>query len=705
MASWGEASQSRLIGKRIARLSGKEKVTGEAKYTYDINRPGMLYARILRSEVPHANVTAIDLTDAEEMPGVQAVIPLIEVGRKLRYQGQEIAAVAAETDDIAKDALRAIYVELEELPFVATEADAMAENAPQIRDDWKGNRSNPSKGGQGDIEAGFAEAAVTVEATYHTPVQTHVCLETHGHVVEWTDEQNLTVWASTQAVFGVRNDLARRLELPANQVRVITEHMGGGFGSKFSPGVEGLAAARLSRMTERPVKLMLTRKAEHLVAGNRPSMTQHVKAGATRDGRLIAYDMRGYGTGGTGGGAGFTGPYVYHVPNIRTERTNIAVNAGSQRAMRAPGHPQGAFAMDSLMDELAEQLGMNPLEFRRLNDESEVRQAQYTLGAQEIGWHKRKSVAGSGTGIKKRGMGVGSGQWGGGGGANTQARVNINADGTVEAITGTQDIGTGIRTAIAIIVAEEFGLTTEDIIVKIGDSAPGLPSGGSGGSQTTASVAPVIKTAAAKAKQKLFEHVAPLLQAHVDDLRIGTGTIYVASDRTKTATWHQATGLLGQETISEGGEWDRELRQGGVAGTQFAEVEVDTQTGHVKILKIVAVQDCGLAINRLTTESQINGGVIMGIGQTLLEERIMDPMTGRMLNANLEDYKVPGTYEIPEIKSIVFDTHRKVTGVGEPPCIPTLGAIANAVYNAIGVRIRELPITPDKVLNALAEKA
>ncbi|MXV77570.1 xanthine dehydrogenase family protein molybdopterin-binding subunit [Candidatus Poribacteria bacterium] len=705
MASWGEASQSRLIGKRITRLSGKEKVTGKAKYTYDINRPGMLYGRILRSEVPHATVTEIDLTDAQEMPGVRAVMPLIEAGRKIRYQGQEIAAVAAETDDIAKDALRAIYVELEELPFVATEADAMAEGAPQVHDDWNGNQSNPSRGGQGDVEAGFAEAAVTVEATYHTPVQTHVCLETHGHVVEWTDEQNLTVWASTQAVFGVRNDLARRLELPANQVHVITEHMGGGFGSKFSPGVEGLTAARLSRMTERPVKLMLTRKAEHLVAGNRPSMTQHVKAGATRDGRLIAYDMRGHGTGGTGGGAGFTGPYVYHVPNIRTERTNVAVNAGSQRAMRAPGHPQGAFAMDSLMDELAEKLGMNPLEFRRLNDESEVRQAQYTLGAQEIGWHRRNSVAGSGTGIKKRGMGVGSGQWGGGGGANTQARVNINADGTVEAITGTQDLGTGIRTAIAIIVAEEFGLTTEDIIVKIGDSAPGLPAGGSGGSQTTPSVAPVIKTAAANAKQKLFEHVAPLLQAPVDDLRIGTGTIYVASDRTKTVTWQQATGLLGQETISEGGEWDRELRQGGVAGTQFAEVEVDTQTGHVKILKIVAVQDCGLAINRLTTESQINGGVIMGIGQTLLEERIMDPMTGRMLNANLEDYKVPGTHEIPEIKPIVFDTHRKVSGVGEPPCIPTLGAIANAVYNAIGVRIRELPITPDKVLNALAEKA
>lgn len=704
MASWGEASESRLIGKRVTRLSGKDKVTGKAKYTFDINRPGMLYGRVLRSEVPHATVNGIDTRAAEALPGVKAVIPLIEVGKKLRYQGQEIAAVAAETDDIAKDALRLIQVDLEELPFVVTEADAMAEGAPQIREDWNGNQSNPNIREEGELEAGFQEAAVEVEATYHTAVQTHVCLETHGHVAEWEDEQNLIVWASTQAVFGTRNDFAQHFELPANQVRVITEHMGGGFGSKFGPGVEGHAAAELSRITGKAVKLMLTRKDEHLVAGNRPSMTQHVRAGATSDGRLIAYDMRGYGTGGISSGAGFQAPYVYHVPNFRTERVNVAVNAGNQRAMRAPGHPQGAFAMDCLMDELAEKLGMNPLEFRRINDTSEVRQAQYTLGAQEIGWHRRNNVPGTGTGVKKRGMGLGSGRWGGGGGRGTEARVTINADGTVEAVTGTQDIGTGIRTAIAIIVAEEFGLAPTDITVKVGDSEPGLPSGGSGGSQTTASVAPVIKTAAAAAKQKLFERIAPLLEAPVEELRVGTGTIYVVSDRRKTLTWAQATGQLGMESISEGGQWDEELRQGGVAGTQFAEVEVDTETGVIKVLKIVAVQDCGLAINRLTTESQINGGVIMGLGQTLLEERFMDAQTGRMMNANLEDYKVPGTFEIPEIKSIVFDTHRKVTGIGEPPCIPTLGAIANAVYNAIGVRIRSLPLTPDKVLTALAEK-
>ncbi len=704
MASWGEASESRLIGKRVTRLSGKDKVTGKAKYTFDINRPGMLYGRVLRSEVPHATVKGIDTRAAEALPGVKAVIPLIEIGKKLRYQGQEIAAVAAETDDIAKDALRLIQVDMEELPFVVTESDAMAEGAPQIREDWNGNQSNPNIREEGTLEAGFKEAAVEVEATYHTPVQTHVCLETHGHVAEWQDEQNLTVWASTQAVFGTRNDLAQHFELPANQVRVITEHMGGGFGSKFGPGMEGHAAAELSRITGTAVKLMLTRKDEHLVAGNRPSMTQHVRAGATSDGRLIAYDMRGHGTGGISSGAGFQAPYVYHVPNFRTEKVNVAVNAGNQRAMRAPGHPQGAFAMDCLMDELAEKLGMNPLEFRRINDTSEVRQAQYTLGAQEIGWHRRNSMPGSGTSVKKRGMGLGSGRWGGGGGRGTEARVTINADGTVEAVTGTQDLGTGIRTAIAIIVAEEFGLAPTDITVKVGDSAPGLPSGGSGGSQTTASVAPVIKTAAAAAKQKLFERIAPLLAAPVEELRVGTGTIYVVSDRTKTITWAQATGQLGMESISEGGQWDEELRQGGVAGTQFAEVEVDTETGTIKVLKIVAIHDCGLAINRLTTESQINGGVIMGLGQALLEERFMDAQTGRMMNANLEDYKVPGTFEIPEIKSIVFDTHRKVTGIGEPPCIPTLGAIANAVYNAIGVRIRELPLTPDKVLSALAEK-
>ena len=705
MASWGAAKDSRLIGKRISRLSGADKVTGKAKYTFDVNRPGMLYGHILRSPVAHATITSIDLSAAEALPGVKAAIPLIEPGKKVRYEGDEIAAVAAITPEIAEDAARLIEFDYDELDYVVDVEQAKAEGAPQIRDDWTGNQSEPRVDERGDLEAGFAEAAVEVEATYQAAVQTHVCLEPHGNVAEW-DGDNLTVWASTQAVFGTRRNLAQHFELPENQVRVITEHMGGGFGSKFGPGVEGIAAAKLARKAGAPVKLMLTRKDEHLAGGNRPSMTQQVRAGATQDGRFVAYDMSGYGTGGIGRGAGFTGPYVYHVPNYRTEKSAVAINAGNARAMRAPGHPQGAFAMDSLMDELAEKLNMDPLEFRRINGDSDarrnrIRQAEYTLGAQEIGWHRRNRIPGSGTGVKKRGIGMGCGLWGGGGGAGTQARVTIHSSGAVEAVTGTQDIGTAIRTVIAMIVAEELGLRPEDITVKIGDTEPGLPSRGSGGSQTIGSVAPVIKTAAMAAKRKLFGHIAPLVEADPGDLRAAGGRIYAESDLRMHIPWKEATGYLGMETISEGGEWDENLRVGDTAGVQFADVEVDTETGIVKVIKIVAIQDCGLVVNRLTTESQINGAVIMGLGYALLEERIMDDQTGVMINPNLEDYKIPSTMEIPEIVSIAYDTDRKITGIGEPPTIPTAGAIANAVYNAIGVRIREIPITPDKVLNAL----
>ena len=483
-------------------------------------------------------------------------------------------------------------------------------------------------------------------------------------------------------------------------MRVITEHLGGGFGSKFSPGIEGRAVAILSKETGRPVKLMLTRKGEQTTAGNRPSMVQTVKAGATKDGKLMAYEVIGYGSAGLGGGAGFTGPYVYDVPNYRTEKSNVAINAASARAFRAPRHPQGAFAMDSLMDELAEKIGIDPLAFRKLNDPNPTRQQEYDLGAEAIGWQKRQKVAGSAPGSKKRGFGVGSGQWGGGGGRGTKARVNINADGSVEAITGTQDLGTGVRTAIAIIVADELGLQPPDITVKIGDTAPGLPSGGSGGSQTTPSVAPVIKTAAIAAKNSLAQHLANQVSINTDQVAFKNGKIWIGSNH---LNWQQATAMLGMETISEEGFWDENLRESGAAGTQFAEVEVDIETGQVKLIKIVAVQDCGLIINRLATKSQINGGVIGGIGYALLENRIMDDQTGRSLNSNLIDYKVPGAQEIPEIEAILFDTDRKVTGVGEPVTIPTAGAIANAIYSAIGVRIRSLPITPDKVLSALEE--
>ncbi len=700
MSSWPSAQEAKVLGKRVTRLSGVDKVTGRAKYTYDIRLPGLLYGKILRCPYASAKILSVDTSKAEALPGVRAVV-VVDENKTCRFVGDEVAAVAATSTDIAEDAIRLIEVEYDIGNYVVDEQTSMKPGAPKVHED----RENVRPGGvneQGSIDDAFAEAAVTLEATYSTQVQTHMCLETHGHVVEW-DGESMTVWASTQAVFGVRGSLADHFELPADQVRVITEHMGGGFGSKFGPGVEGVLAARLAKEAEAPVKLMLDRKEEFLAVGNRPSAIAEIRAAASKDGRLLAMDMKTYGTGGASGGAGFPLPYVYTVNNRRRQHSDVFINAGNARAMRAPGHPQASFIMESMMDELAYELGMDPLEFRRRNDPNEVRQGQYTVGAREIGWHRRNRNPREMKGTLRRGIGMGCGLWGGGGGKGTQARCTIHSDGTVEVVTGTQDLGTGIRTAIAIVAAEGLGLAPEQIHVRIGDSQPGLPSGGSGGSTTTASVTPVIKTAVDKARVQLLQWVAEEMEVEATALTVGDGKIFLADDLSRNLSWKEATSLLGTDMIVTEGEWDSNLRQSGVAGVQFAEVEVDLQTGQIQPIRIVAVQDCGLVVNRLTAESQVYSGVIQGLSWALLEDRIMDPSTGLMINPDMEYYKVTGSLDMPDIQVIMYDTHRKVTGLGEPPVIPTAGAIANAVFNATGLRFRSIPITPDKVLTAYKE--
>lgn len=706
MSHWPNTRDAKVLGKRVTRLEAADKVTGRAKYTYDVQLPGLLYGKILRSPHASAKILSIDTSKAEALPGVKAVIVLDE-NKTCRFAGDEIAGLAATSEDIAQDALRLIEVEYEVRDYVVDETSAMKPDAPKVHDDRENARAGRLTE-RGDAATALSEAAVVVEGTYSTQVQTHACLETHGHVVQW-DGDSLVAWASTQAVFGVRDGFASYFktsegeEMPPNKVQVITEHMGGGFGSKFTPGVEGILAARLAKQAGAPVKLMLDRKEEHLAVGNRPSAVASIRAGASKDGRLTVMDMDTHGTGGVGGGTNFPLPYVYSVEHVRRLHTEVHINAGGGRAMRAPGHPQGAFIMECVMDELAYKLGMDPLEFRRKNDESDVRQGQYTIGAREIGWHRRNRHPEKQTGTLRRGMGVGSGQWGGGGGPGTEVRCSIHPDGTVEIVTGTQDLGTGIRTAIAMIAAEELGLMPMQIDVHIGDSKPGLPSGGSGGSTTTPSVAPVVKTAVEKARSKLLERVAQELDVETTELVMSDGKIYLVNDRTQSMSWKEATSLLGTDTVVAEGEYNADLRQGGVAGTQFAEVEVDLETGQVRPIRVIAVHDCGLVINLLTAESQVYGAVIQGISWALLEDRIMDPSTGLMVNPDLENYKVLGALEVPDIKVIMYDTHRKVTGLGEPPVIPTAAAIANAVYNATGLRFRSLPITPDKVLAAWKE--
>jgi xanthine dehydrogenase YagR molybdenum-binding subunit len=460
-------------------------------------------------------------------------------------------------------------------------------------------------------------------------------------------------------------------------------------------------------MANAPVKLMLTRWDEQMGNFNGPGAGTKIRAGAAADGTLKAFQSQTWGNGGidSGGNPLYGGPYIYHAENVQAEGADIHTNTGGSTALRAPGHPQASFLMESMMDDLAEKLGMDPLEFRRKNDNHKVRNEEYTLGAERIGWSNRPKRAGEGSGTRRTGYGMASSTWGGGGGPGSQVDLTIHRDGSVEVRCGTQDLGTGTRTYVAAIPAEELGLDLHEVTPLIGDTNY-PPGAGSGGSQTAASVAPPVKMAAVDAKAKLFAALAGPMGVKSEDLQIGYHKIFSKSDPAKSLTWKQACARLPMAGISGHGEWNQNLAQGGVAGCQFAKVTVDTETGKIRVDKVVAVHDCGLILNRLATTSQINGGVIQGIGQALFELRWMDDQTGRMLNPNLEEYKLPFSHEIPEIDVVLYDNPiGKVTGIGEPPVIPTSAAIANAVYNAIGVRITSLPMTPDKVLTALAKKS
>ena len=693
-----------IVGKRITRLDGPEKVTGRAKYSYDINRPGGLHGRILRSPHPHAKIVAIDLAPAQKAPGVKAVMAVMKPGDRVMFQGEEVAALAAATEEQADDALRLIKVEYEVLPHIATEALAMSSGAPPVFKD--GNIRAGDTEEAGDLEAGFKAAAHIVEASYATQVQTHVSLETHGCVCEW-DGDKLTSWASTQAVHGTREQFAKALDIPQSNVRVITEYMGGGFGSKFGPDAQGIICAKLARQAGAAVKLLLDRKDEHLASGNRPSSASKIKAGVSADGMLTAFDAETWGTGGAGAGSGFPLPYIYVFPNRRRKHRDIFTNAGPQRAMRAPGHPQGCFHTEMLMDELADKLRMDPVAFRIKNLPPEAPNAMwrryFPIAAERFGWSKRHAAGDPTPGPIKRGMGCAANRWGGGG-QGTKAHCEINPDGSVVMRCGTQDIGVGTKTIVAMITAETLGIPISAVKPEIGDSNYPF-SGGSGGSTTAPAVSPAIRVTAGKALDELKAKVAPALSVEPATLVASNGRIHVKDDPSKGLAWKDACKLLGMQPIAVDGEWERGLSASGTSGVQFAEVEVDVETGVTKVTRITCVQDCGLVVDELTAESQCIGGIIGGVNYALFEDRILDRVTGHMVNPNMEWYHIAGPSDIPKIDiKLMNQPERGVIGIGEPPTISTAAAVANAVANAIGTRIRSIPITPDKVITALAER-
>ncbi len=698
---WSWPSERRLIGQRIPRLDGAWKATGRAIYSYDINRPRMCYGKMLRSPHGRASVVSIETSAAEAAPGVVAVETIAEPGATLRYHGDPIAAVAAETEEQARDACRMIEIRYDLLPHVVTEEDAMLPRAPQVHED--GNIRLGTAREEGDIGAGLDGADVTFEGVFRTQVQTHSSLETHGVVAEWNGD-HLTVWASTQGVHAVKDGLTGYFEIPATQVHVQTPVMGGGFGSKLGSGIEDAMAAVLARQSGRPVKMLLERDEEHLDTGNRPSAVARVRAGVSADGRLTGFEATSYGTGGITSGANFPLPYIYSVPNSRTQGSAIYINAGNQRAMRAPGHPQGSFIMEAVMDELAALVSMDPVEFRKLNVPTDsLWSDQLDLGAEAIGWSDNWHPPGDPTpGPIKKGLGCAISTWGSGGG-RTQAFCRIHPDGSVEMNTGTQDIGTGTRTIVAIVTAEILGLEVEDITVGIGNSD--FPySGSSGGSTTIPSVCPAVRVTAGLALEALFGRIAPALGASADQLEARVGGIGIVGDTSTSWSWREACSRLGTEPVSVDGQWQPGLSARGVNGAQFAAVSVDIETGVVTVDKLVAHHDCGMVVDELTAESQVNGGLIMGLSYALFEERIMDRPTGRMVNPNLETYHIAGPSDMPEFDVNMMDVpDRGVLGLGEPPTIPTAAAIANAVANAIGVRVHSLPITPEKVVAALEE--
>ena len=705
--SWPPMDKRSVLGKPHTRLDGFAKSSGKAKYPTDINRPGMVYGIILTSPHAHAKVKSIDTSAALKMPGVTAIRVTAPAGTEVQWAGTEIAWVAADTEPRARDAARAIKVDYEVMDhFVKEEKKSKA-----------GNRAKPA-GEQvtGDPDEALKNAEAKTSGYYAIPVLAHSCLEPHGQVIEWKGDK-MEYWPSSQSVSTVAGDLAQQLKIPASQIHVQMDYMGGGFGSKFPSDIWGRECALLSKDSGgRPVKLFLDRATELTIAGVRPSAYANIQIAGKKDGTITAWMSESWATGGFTGGGSPPIPYIFtNIPNRKLNHTAVSVNAGGARAWRAPNHQQACFLTFSAIEDFAAQIGMDPAEVLIKNlgytaraplYERQIRKAQEMAEWKKL-WHPRGDKT---PGHIKRGLGIAMATWGGAG-HQSECRVKINTDGSVELEQGTQDLGVGTRTVVAMVAAETLGLRVEDIKVKIGDNSYPF-SGPSGGSTTVGGVSSATRKASVDALDILFSKVAESLGAPADQLEAVGGKIQVKGNPAKSISWKQACAKIGVSPITGTGQNNPKNPMGlntqGAGGVQIADVSVDIETGVVKMNRLVAVQDCGLIINPKTAESQVLGACIMNICGALMEERIMDETLGRVLNADMEFYKLAGIKDIGEIE-VYMDVHpdndkRGVIGLGEPCAIAAVGAIANAVANAVGVRVPGVPLTPDRVLSALYGK-
>jgi xanthine dehydrogenase YagR molybdenum-binding subunit len=730
---WGE---TRVVGKPIPRVDAYERVSGTALYTLDMTLPDMLHAAIVRCPHAHARVVSVDTSRAAAMPGVRAVITASTPGaaipwygptsslfdERCRYAGEEVAAVAAETWHQAVEAARAVDVEYEVLPFVQDDEVALTPEAPKVHD--SGNVLNQLTNERGDVETGFAEADVVLEQTYHTPCELHTPMETYVSIARW-DGNRVTVWDSNQGVFGIQAGLARALQLPLTSVRVICRYMGGGFGSKLGLSKYTVIAALLARMTARPVKAALTREESFLCVGNRPANTIWLKAGVKQDGTITALQGRFLGSAGAypaGATSTFLVQALYRCANVKVEDNRVYTNAGPGRPFRAPGDPCCAWALEQMVDDLAEQIGMDPVDFRQQNIATvlQTNNTPYTSiglsdclsdGASAFGWDEARARS-RGDGHIRRGVGMAAGMWRYPGDPRATVFVKLFSDGSVNLNMGASDLGTGTKTTMAMVVSEELGVALDRIQIEHADTGTTQPAPSSGGSQTLLVMAPAIRAAAIEVKDQILELASAELERPVEDLMLRDGKVMAVNEPDGGTEFSGLRGLRGRQVLVGVGR-RHPHPEGKIAlpfAAQFAEVEVNTLTGEVRVLRLVAAHDSGRMLNQLTYENQVFGGMTMGIGLGLTEERILDSrQTGKVVNANWHDYKIPTAKDVPVDNTCVpidpNDTECNTTGakgLGEPAHIPTAAAIANAVYHATGARVTDAPITRGRMLAALA---
>jgi CO/xanthine dehydrogenase Mo-binding subunit len=744
---WG---RTKVIGASLPRVDAYERVSGTAIYPSDVLIPNMLYGAVLRCPHPHARVKRVDTAKAQQMPGVAAVISNAspeadlywpyskEIRTKLfdplcRFEGEAVAAVACETPYQASDALAAIHVEYEVLPFVVDERKALEPDAPKVHE--TGNRVAPKAVySRGSVEKGFAEADVVLEESYRTECEVHTPMELHGCVAHW-DGDLLVIRESTQGVYAVQAKVAEILGMPHSKVRVIGHYMGGGFGSKLQAGKYTVIAALLAKKTGRPVKLFLTREETYLTVGNRPASNMRLKAGVKKDGTLTALEFSCTGTGGAypAGGTALVDWLIrdlYTCPNVRTEASDLYVNAGPARPFRAPGHPQGSWALEQMLDALAQAIQMDPVELRLKNVPaySQAREGNppYTTtglkacleqGARTFGWDRRRREIEDErpSGHLRRGIGMASGLWiAGGGRPPSTVILKFFSDGSANLNMGASDIGTGTKTIMAMVAAEELGIKTELIQIEHADTGTTQYATPSGGSKTVPTEAPTVRAAAIDVKRQLIQMAAEDLGIDANQLRYRGKAIVSATDSSKEIDVREIS-TLQKRGLVVGVGYRGPNPEGKVVNpfaAQFCEVEVNVKTGEVRLVKFLGANESGRVMNRLTFDSQVCGGITMGVGLAMTEVRVLDAKsTGKMVNGNWHDYKLPTALDVPaEILSLPIelpDPEANLTGakgLGEPVTIPTAPAIANAVFHATGVRITETPISPYRLSKMLAEK-